>query len=306
MASMLTKAKLVLNIMLSVMSVSCIAGTFELRPNKSDIIGNVEHIMAKPGDTLFSIGRKYDIGHVEMIEANPDIDPKDPLEHRCEIVIPNEFVLPPGPRKGIVINLAELRLYYYHKNEPLVTSEPIGIGRQGWGTPVGDTTIIEKTKDPKWFPTENIINDSKKEGIFLPKVVEAGKDNPLGKYSLRLGWTEYLIHGTNHPEGVGRRSSAGCIRMFPEDIEYLFGLVKIGTSVRIINEPVKIGWSDGGIFIEAHAPLREDLESLPDWITAVDKVTNSFGENVLINWSIMQNALNYHLGVPVLIGKELS
>ncbi|NQY42497.1 MAG: L,D-transpeptidase family protein [Legionellales bacterium] len=299
------EAKLALSILLCILIINSRAEVFEIQNKSSDIIGSTKHIIAKPGDTLFSIGRDFDIGHVEMIEANPHIDPQNIIEYPLEIVIPSEFILPPGPRKGIVINLAELRLYYFHKNEPLVTSIPIGIGREGWNTPVGKTTIVEKTKNPKWFPTKNIIEDSKKEGIFLPKVIEPGPNNPLGKYSLRLGWTEYLMHGTNHPEGVGRRSSAGCIRMFPEDVEHLFNLANIGTSVRIINEPVKIGKIGYEIFIEAHAPLREDIDLSQDWVTIVNKVCEDTKKNIVINWSVMQNALNYHLGVPVLISRKL-
>jgi L,D-transpeptidase ErfK/SrfK len=274
----LFKCKLSINIVLYTVVISSNASVFEFHPYSSDIIGKVERIIGKPGDTLASIGVEYDIGHVEMIEANPEIDPEYPLDSPREIIIPNEYILPPGVRTGIVINVAELRLYYYHNDAPLVTSLPIGIGRKDWGTPIGETKIIEKIKFPKWHPTENIRNDAKEKGIFLPKVVDVGPDNPLGKYAMRLAWTEYLIHGTNRIEGVGRRSSAGCIRMFPEDIEHLFSLVKINTPVRIINEPVKIGWADGAVFIEAHAPLREDLHKSLDWSSIVEHLYNKYGE----------------------------
>ncbi len=282
----------------------CHADTFEYRAGSRDIIGEVKYVTGQPGTTLAEIGRQYDIGHVEMIEANPDINPKYELEYAREVVIPSEFIIPPGAREGIVINLAELRLYYFHPDNKQVTTEPIGIGRDGWNTPLGTTKIVEKKKDPTWTPTANIRADAQANGIFIPKVVEAGDDNPMGRFALRLGWTEYLIHGTNKVEGIGRRSSAGCIRMYPEDIELLFSLVKIGTKVRVINTPVKFGWADGALFVEAHSPLHEDEMLYPDWSEIVDVLNSKYGKTALISWSTTQNALNYNFGYPIPIGEE--
>lgn len=283
---------------------SVCADTFEYTSASQDMIGKPQYIMSDPDDTLAELGRKYDIGHVEMIEANPNVHPAEPIGERREIVIPSEFILPPGPRTGIVINLAELRLYYYHPNEPFVTTEPIGIGRDGWNTPLGITKIVEKRKDPTWIPTANILRDAEEQGIEIPKVIGPGEDNPLGRYALRLGWSEYSIHGTNRPEGVGRRSSAGCIRMFPEDIEHLFNLVEVGTKVRIINEPIKFGWSGRSLFIEAHAPLREDIHIASDWMEIVEYLNSEYGDKILVSWSTAQEALNYHIGLPIPIGQN--
>jgi len=171
------------------------AVTFALPPAGDNVVGELKHTYSGEGETLFELGRRYDIGYYEMVEANPSLDPDGILPERTYVNIPAQFILPPGPRKGLVINLAELRLYYYHPNERAVTTEPVGIGREGgWQTPIGTTTITAKKKNPFWYPTKNIREDAEKLGETLPKVVPPGPDNPLGKYALKLGWPTYLIH----------------------------------------------------------------------------------------------------------------
>jgi L,D-transpeptidase ErfK/SrfK len=224
------------------------------------MIGKLQWVQTLPGENFHTIGRRYGVGYHEIVEANPGLD-SEALEPGTPIVLPTYFVLPPGPRKGIVINLAELRLYYYGKGS--VLTYPIGIGRANWDTPLGKSYILAKLKDPIWHVPKSIQEASKKEGPILPDRVSPGEDNPLGPYALRLHYYNYLIHGTNEIEGVGRRSTAGCIRMFPEDIKELFDTVSKGTQVNIINEPYKIGW-DGQkhLYLEAHLPLKvTDVDS---------------------------------------------
>src|SRR5690606_29607209 len=154
---------------------------------------------------------------------------------------------PDAPRDGIVVNLAELRFYYFRrKGEPRFLTRPIGIGREGFTTPLGQTTVVRKAKDPVWRPTAATRADRPD----LPAAVPPGPDNPMGAYALYLGWPTYAMHGTNQPWGVGRRVSRGCIRLYPEDIEALYPLVPVGTRVTVVDQPLKVGWHMGELYLE--------------------------------------------------------
>ncbi|MFM2095614.1 MAG: hypothetical protein RIS70_2738, partial [Planctomycetota bacterium] len=173
------------------------------------------------------------------------------------------------PRRGIIVNVAELRLYYFpvQSGEPQpgvpagaqrVITHPISVGRMDWSTPIGTTTVTGKTANPSWYPPQSIRDEHAARNDILPRIVPPGPDNPLGAHALRLGLPGYLIHGTNKPSGVGMRVTHGCIRMFPEDIESFFKIVPTGTVVQIVNQPVKLGWmADGSLYIESHPPLPE-------------------------------------------------
>lgn len=137
-----------------------------------------------------------------------------------------------------------------------------GIGKVGWSTPEGVTKVVSKQKNPVWRPTKSIIAEHKKNGEILPAVVPAGPDNPLGAYKMTLGWPSYLIHGTNKPYGVGLRSSHGCIRLYPEDIEQVFQMVGPGTQVRVVNQPFVFGWHEGQLYLQAYDVLEDDKR---DW-----------------------------------------
>jgi len=191
--------------------------------------------------------------------ANPDVDVWLPGEG-TEVLLPTRYVLPPGPREGIVLNLAEYRMYYYppakEGERGEVMTFPMSIGRMDWATPLGRTRIVAKAKNPAWYPPESVRAEHEAEGRPLPRIVPPGPDNPLGDHAMRLGLPGYLIHGTNRPAGVGMRVTHGCIRMFPEDIEYLFAQVGLDTPVRIVNEPLKLGWDGDDLFIEVHRTLE--------------------------------------------------
>ena len=225
-------------------------------PETSDIVGRVQTVEASGEDTLIDIGQRHGIGYNAMARANPQTNVWVPGKG-TEVVVPTRFILPPGPREGIVINLAEMRLYYYpdtpQGETPRVETYPIGIGRMDWQTPLGRTTITAKVENPAWYPPQSIIAERAKRGETLPRVVPPGPDNPLGDHALILDLPGYLIHGTNRPAGVGMRVSHGCIRMLPGDIADLIHRVSVGTSVRLINQPVKFGWSaDGLLYVQAY------------------------------------------------------
>lgn len=206
---------------------------------------NIEH-----GESLIEAARKFNLGYNEIVSANPNIDPFLP-ENGITITIPTSWILPTvDSYDGIVINLSEMRLYYFfqQKDRKLVRTFPIGIGREGYDTPVGKFKIIQKIVNPSWYVPQSV----RAEKPELPRVVPPGPDNPLGTHAMRLSLQSYLIHGTNKPWGVGRRVSHGCIRLYPEDIPVLFQLVNNGVKVEIVKQPVKIGVRDKKVFIEVH------------------------------------------------------
>lgn len=221
------------------------------------LVGQMQTVMVSSGETLMGIARRYDVGYYELIEANPGIE-RYPIEPGTMLIIPGQSILPALPHRGIVVNLADMRLYYYPDDHTVMTF-PVGIGRVGEETPLGLMTITEKRTDPVWIVPPAIRKARAAEGLYLPAVVYPGPENPLGHYALRLSKPTYLIHGTNDASGVGRRSSSGCLRMYPEDIVQLYARVTKGTQVRIINQPVKFAWQAGQLYMERHQPvdLRE-------------------------------------------------
>ncbi|PKG83816.1 peptidoglycan-binding protein [Colwellia sp. 75C3] len=212
------------------------------------------------GDYFQQLAEQYDVGFLALLAANPKHDPFL-LQIGTEIVIPNQMLLPFITHTGIVINLPELRLYYFSPAENKVHVFPVGIGRQGLSTPLTSSVISEKRKDPIWRPTQEMQDRHYAEhGKYLAKEVPAGPNNPFGKYALRLGTSEYLIHGSNKRFGIGMRASSGCIRMYDNDIKWLFDNIPLNTKVRVINQPVKMSYENGDKqLIEIHQPLA-DLE----------------------------------------------
>lgn len=276
-------------------------------PKNGDLVGQVKVITAKYEDTFAALAREYDVGYYEIVDANPGIDPWIPGEG-TRITIPTEFLLPAVPRKGIVINLAELRLYYYSADGKTVTTHPVGIGSEIWPTPTMHATITAKAKDPTWTVPESIMEEHREQGEEIPRVVGPGPNNPLGKYAMRLSEAGYLIHGTNRPIGIGRRVTHGCIRMYPEDIEHLFKIVPVKTDVRIIHEPIKVGSKGGGIYVESHSPLPEyptDTDAVVEQLVQEIYERMMNGVQVNIDWNLVKEAAKRSTGVPEAVGQVM-
>ncbi len=229
-----------------------------------DVVGELQLTTASKEDTLPDIARRFNVGYEEIVRANPGVDPWVPGAGR-KVVVPTRFVLPNAPHEGVVINLAAMRIYYYPKhgkNEPqLVYTHPIGVGKVGWQTPEGVTKIIAREKDPTWRPSAGVRKEHQENDDPVPAVVLPGPDNPLGKYKFTLGWPSYLIHGTNKPYGVGLRSSHGCIRLYPEDIEKFYQAIPIGTQVRVVNQPFLFGWHQGQLYLQTYTIFEDDQRS---------------------------------------------
>jgi L,D-transpeptidase ErfK/SrfK len=240
-----------------VMISSVIAEVYNYRTNDT-VIGSIKKHTTKNKESLIEIARKYDIGYNEISDSNPDLDAFVPGDN-IKVIVPTSWVLPNLPSyQGIVINLSEMRLYYFfrkHKTN-FVKTFPIGIGTEGNDTPEGNFSIIEKTVRPSWHVPESI----REEDPDLPSVVPPGPENPLGSHAIRLSLPTILIHGTNRPFGIGRRVSHGCIRLYPEDIPKLFKLVSTGAEVTIIRQPIKVGIENKNVYIEVHHDEYLDLD----------------------------------------------
>ncbi len=286
------------------------ADTLVLPPGSDRVIGHVRSIRATYLDTFSDIALGENQGFTELRLANPDVDAWLPGDG-TEIIIPSRHILPEAAADGIVINVPEMRLYYFPKvatgDAPVVITHPISIGRREWVTPHGGTKIVAKSKHPAWYPPESIRAEHAERGDPLPKIVPPGPENPLGNFALRLGLPGYLIHGTNKPAGLGMRVTHGCIRMYPSDIEQLFHQAKVGTVVRIVNQPFKVGTLDDGLYLEAHPPLDEDIDNFRNRYTHVVNliVTALDGRKANIDWNDLQRVLARASGIPERIGDVL-
>ena len=286
------------------------AKVYRLSSPEVAVVGDIETTYSREQDTLLDIARQNGLGYQDIKLINPELDTWLPGEG-AEVVLPSMFILPNGPRKGLVLNIPEMRLYFYSENEqgePNVQTFPLGVGREGWSTPYMKTRIIEKKANPEWRPPKSILEEHALAGDPLPDVVPAGPDNPLGAFAMRLGRPQYLIHGTNKPFGIGMRVSHGCIRLYPEDIEHLFQQVKVGTPVEIINQPYKIGAKNDRLYLEVHPYLEEDAETFDDNLTpVVDLIISSTSrDDYEIDWDAVRAELSDPTGVPVAIGKRLA
>jgi len=239
---------------------------FLLDSPEQEIVGELQVIEARYEDTFVDIARAYNLGFDELVEANPEVDPWLPGAG-TRVVLPTQFILPNAPHEGIVINLASKRLFWYLPADDdgarAVMTFPIGIGLQGTATPTGITTITQKALNPVWSVPAAIRAEYAAEGNPLPRQVLPGPDNPLGKHALLLGMPSYLIHGTNRPAGVGMRVSHGCVRLFPENIEFLYEIAPVGVAVTIVNQPWLIAWDQQHLYLEAHQPLADDETDWP-------------------------------------------
>ena len=272
-------------------------------PRLEDVIGELDAHVAVREDTLLDLALQYDLGYVEILAANPGIDPWLPREGSF-IVLPTMHVLPMAERRGIVINLAEMRLYWFPPGGQVVTM-PIGIGSEGWSSPLGQTSIVRKRINPTWVPPPSV----RAEDPELPLSVPPGPDNPLGTHALDLGWPAVVLHGTNRPYGIGRRVSHGCFRLSNAHAERLYREVPIGTVVRVVDQPVKVGWREGVLYLEVH-PTQSQADELERTGRMTDAPIPGLHEQIgrgvagrhsEIDWAIVERAGRERSGMPVRI-----
>jgi L,D-transpeptidase ErfK/SrfK len=261
------------------------------------VIGSMKAYKIKGDESLIEIARKFNIGYNEITEANPGLDPFIPGNGKT-VQIPTQWLLPAmDSYAGILINLSEMRLYFFPKGEKSTTvvTFAIGIGDEGKDTPVGKFKVVQKLENPRWVVPLSI----RRERPELPKVVPPGPDNPLGTHALRLSSKSIMIHGTNRPFAVGRKASHGCIRLYPEDIPLLFQLVPKKTKVTIIRQPVKVGISDNKVYIEVH----KDSSLKINYFNVTMRLLREKNLADRINKEKMISVLREKKGIPVNISK---
>ncbi len=280
--------------------------TFTLTSDEQSVIGEAQIVFVGPGDTFSDLARTYGLGYDDLVDANPGIDPWLPGEG-TPVLLPTQYVLPDAPKRGVILNIATKRLFYFPKRKDgesqQVLTYPIGIGRVGWETPLGETTVISKAMNPTWWVPASVRREHAEIGDPLASVVPPGPDNPLGTRVLKLDIPGYLIHGTNKPAGVGMRVSHGCVRLYPENIEFLYDLVEVGEVVTIMNEPYQMGSRDGVLYFEAHPPLEDDTRLPGERLQSLFHAHSKKG-GVALNDHLQQHVVSLAktpTGVPVSI-----
>lgn len=273
------------------------AAAYTLPENGDSVVGAVTQIRLRYEDTLAAIAQKYSMGYREVLDANPDVDPWLPGEGTM-LKLPTAYILPDAPRDGVVINVAEYRLYFYPAGQNKVITYPVGIGRLKFPTPLVKASVVSHIENPSWTPTAAARREHAARGDPLPAVVPPGPDNPLGRLAIQLSVPGYFIHGTNKPFGVGQMVSHGCIRLYDEHIETLVEMVPNGTPVYIVNQPLKLGWRDSALYAEGHKNLYEENNRTE----LVQQIINETQDRAAsVDWQQVDRVLYGLTGVPVKI-----
>lgn len=282
------------------------ASTHQLPSREQAVVGTVQFSLTTFNDNVFEVAKRYDLGINQIAAANPHIDPGRGFSEGLSLKLPTAFILPPLPHHGIIINLSEMRLYYFPNDNNSVKTYPIGIGKVGKTIPLTKTYVAKKVINPTWVPTTSIRAFNREQGIILPESIPPGPDNPLGPYAIYLGIPEYRIHSTIYPDSIGKRASFGCIRMRESDIKDFFSLVSERTPVNIVDIPTKVGWEGDKLYLEAHQPLEERpsyYATYPGMVALVNEATQD--RPVLVNWELIHYLASEHDGTPHQIGVRI-
>jgi L,D-transpeptidase ErfK/SrfK len=263
-------------------------------PQANTVIGVLGEYVLRKKDTLLDVARDNDLGFNEMGDLYPNIDPWTPPEG-TKLIIPTQWILPTTTKFGIVINIAEMRLFYFIRPIGLVRTYPIGIGDEGWFSPLGSFHVAQKRKHPAWYIPKSL------QEKYQMKVMPPGPENPLGDYWMGLSISGFGIHGTNFPWAIGRLVTHGCIRLYPEDIETLFPMISLKTPVEMIYEPVKIGFQRGRIFSEVHPDIYGKIPDLLEY--GLTKIRGKKWEH-RVDLDLFDLALREAKGIPVDITKN--
>ncbi|MBF6569046.1 MAG: L,D-transpeptidase family protein [Candidatus Binataceae bacterium] len=288
---------------------------FPVPPGRDTVVGELMSYRIRKGDTLLDIGRWYGLSAKEISDANNHIDWWAPPVGQ-EIILPTEHILPEAPHVGLVLNIPEMRIYYFpppsiprrrkhgvtsasYSNTRVVYTFPVGLGRFDWKTPVSVFKVTAKTHNPSWVLPEDIYQEHLERDGEADHVIPGGDpDNPLGHYRLSLSLPEYAIHGTNVPWGVGMTVSHGCVRLYPEDIDRLFHIVKVGTPGRFVYQPIKFGWRDNQLYVEVHDDLYGRYPGL--WNLALHEVQRR-GLQDDVDAHKLEKAVEAKTGIPTYV-----
>lgn len=302
------KIKIVFAALITLCTASTVlAAAYQLPADDESLVGQRLYRSANNGDTVSTLARRYDVGRNAIENANPHLNMATAFPSGAPIQVPTQHLLPNERRHGIIINLPEMRMYYYPEDSTEVLTYPIGIGKVGKTIPIIRTAVTHKRKDPVWIPPEDIREFNLDQGIVLPKVMPSGPDNPLGPYAIYMRLPTYLIHSTPFPDSIGKRTSFGCIRMYEWDIKDFFPSIKGGIPVVIINSPTKVGWQNNQLYLEAHKPLEEHSSeyeaTLPGMVHMLARASKE--ETTLIDWQLVSYIAEDRDGIPHQVGMQI-
>lgn len=308
-------ALLTVSLVLAAGAGNAFATLYTLPPNSGDTVITQYHddvplTRVEQDETLLDVARRFLLGQTEIVRLNQDLD-RWHIKKGEVVRLSNKRILPDTPHVGITLNISEYRMYYYPSDQPgTVMSFAHGVGRQDWKTPLGKTSVARKVKDPSWHPPESIRREHAANGDPLPEIVPPGPHNPLGAYALYLNLPgEYRIHGTDIDKiyGIGMQITHGCVRMYPEDIAQLYQSVAVGTPVYIVKQPVKVGWLDNTLYIEAHPDLEgEEMTKDQRYGLALSLIQNANNHELPdFDQVLLNEALNKLEGDPVAIYERL-
>jgi L,D-transpeptidase ErfK/SrfK len=266
---------------------------------EDDVIGRLAFVRLEKGDTLPDIARHFSLGINAISAANPGVDVWAP-EAGERIMLPLSFILPDAVRKGIVINLASMRLFHFKGGSklPAVSTYPIGVGTEERPSPMGQMYVARKMFRPTWHVPASIAEDHRKKGDPLPSQIPPGPLNPLGEYALYLSKSTYLMHGTNKPSSIGLRATNGCIRLYPENVKKLYEQTPVNTPVSIVNQPYLIGQRNGVVYMEVHAPMENlDTDELGKIYAKLRNIEKKSAHT--LDWKKVKETLAEARGIPV-------
>lgn len=283
------------------------AADYQLSSPQQQLVGKVFEVTAVFEDTFADLGDTYGFGFLEMQAANPGVDPWLPGAG-TPLRMPGQHILPDTQHKGIVINLPEYRMYFYPEDGSSVSTWPVGIGREGWSSPIGLAHVARKEANPSWYPPQSIRAEHAAAGDPLPTVVPPGPDNPMGPFKMNLSMSGYVIHGTNKLFGIGMRVSHGCFRMNNKDVTELFPRVPVNTPVTIVNQPFKLGVQNDQLYLEVHTPLDEHgFPSTLDKQAAIQQLLEARRDLVSgfhLDWQAIRDLVYAEDGIPAVIGER--
>lgn len=299
------KLKHVFPVLVLAIATQTFAASYSIPTGNQSLVGDMKIASVGSTDTIITLAQKNNIGYNALENANPQLNLRKPLPVGASVIIANQHILP-SQREGIVVNLPEMRMYYYPSGSNEVYTYPIGIGKLGKMIPIRNATVTYKKENPTWTPPKDIREFNLEQGIVLPKVMPAGPDNPLGPYAIYMTIPTYLIHSTIFPESIGTRASFGCIRMYEEDMTELFPSVQRHIPIAIINKPIKVGWENNELYVEAHHPLEEHSNAsdanLPGMVHMLATESN---DTVLIDWQQVAYIAKERDGIPHSVGTRL-
>lgn len=300
--------RVVLFILFTFTSYTVHSASYPVPSSDQVLIGDIQYAVTNRGDDVVNLAQKFDLGYNAIENANPNLQLARAFTVGTAVKLPTQHLLPNGKRQGIIINLPEMRMYYFPEGENRVYTYPIGIGKIGKTIPIKKTVITRKATNPTWTPPDDIREFNLEQGIVLPQVMPPGPDNPLGKHAIYMQIPTYLIHSTIFPSSVGKRASFGCIRMYENDIEEFFPTVDSGIPVAIINKPVKLGWQQNKLFMEVHEPLEEHTNEEETKLSGMVKMLSNvtLDQPALIDWQALSYIAKEHDGIPHEIGIRIT